>query len=117
MTILLAFAPFFMFAVVERLVGATAGLLCGAIASLVLIARDALSPNRKVKVLEVGTALLFGGTGRLQHVDRHDLAGGRRAPARRRGPIAGRAGFHGDWTSSYLAVRLRTGGARVLEQP
>jgi hypothetical protein len=60
MMILLAFTPFFLFAIVERLVGVGPGLLCGTAASLVLIARDALSHERKIKVLEVGTALVFG---------------------------------------------------------
>jgi hypothetical protein len=61
MTILLAFAPFILFAIVERLAGVTAGLLCGTGASLVLIIRDAISSYRKVKVLEIGTVLVFAG--------------------------------------------------------
>jgi len=61
MTLLLAFAPFLLFAIVERFFGATAGLITGTLASLLLILRDILSPSRKVKVLEVGTAIVFGG--------------------------------------------------------
>lgn len=57
--ILLAFAPFFLFAIVERLAGVTAGLLCGTAASLLLVIRDAVSSNRKVKVLEIGTVVVF----------------------------------------------------------
>ena len=60
MMILLAFAPFVLFAVVERLAGVTAGLLSGTAASLLLIIRDAISSTRKIKVLEVGTVLVFG---------------------------------------------------------
>jgi hypothetical protein len=61
MTILFAFAPFILFALVERLVGVTAGLLCGTAASLALIIRDAISPNHRVKVLEIGTVVVFSG--------------------------------------------------------
>jgi hypothetical protein len=60
MNILLAFAPFIVFVVVERLVGAPAGLAAGALASAVLLGRDLLSRERAVKVLEIGTAILFG---------------------------------------------------------
>jgi hypothetical protein len=61
MNILLAFAPFLVFAVVERLVGASAGLVAGALVSLALLVRDAMSRERKIKILEVGTMILFGG--------------------------------------------------------
>lgn len=61
MNILLAFAPFLAFAVLDRLVDATTGLLAGAAVAIALLARDALSRNKKVKVLEVGTAIFFGG--------------------------------------------------------
>jgi hypothetical protein len=59
MGILLAFAPFIAFAVVDRLVGSTEGLIAGALASAVLLGRDWLSPGRSPKVLEIGTFLLF----------------------------------------------------------
>lgn len=61
MSILLAFAPFIVFAVVDRLVGPTEGLVAGALTSLALLVRDWLSPDRAPKLLEIGTALLFGG--------------------------------------------------------
>jgi hypothetical protein len=61
MSILLAFAPFIVFAVVDRLVGPTEGLAAGALTSLALLVRDWPSPDRTPKLLEVGTALLFGG--------------------------------------------------------
>jgi hypothetical protein len=61
MAILLAFAPFFVFIVVERLIGVTEGLAAATVTSAGLLLRDALSRNKTIKVLEVGTFLLFGG--------------------------------------------------------
>jgi hypothetical protein len=61
MNLLLAFAPFLLFAVVDRLVGPTQGLIAGALAALVLLVRDWLTPGKTPKVLEIGTTLLFGG--------------------------------------------------------
>jgi hypothetical protein len=61
MGILLAFAPFIVFALVDRLVGATEGLIAGAAVSAALLLRDQFTPGRTPKVLEIGTVLLFGG--------------------------------------------------------
>ncbi len=61
MGILLAFAPFFVFAVVERLLGITAGLIGATITSAGLLVREAVGRSKTIKVLEVGTVLLFGG--------------------------------------------------------
>jgi hypothetical protein len=61
MGILLAFMPFVVFAVIDRLVGPTAGLIAGAATSLGLLARDWASSERQPKVLEIGTVILFGG--------------------------------------------------------
>lgn len=61
MNILLAFAPFLAFAVFDRLVDAMTGLIAGAAVAIALLLRDAFSQHKKVKVLEVGTAILFGG--------------------------------------------------------
>jgi hypothetical protein len=61
MGILLAFAPFIAFALVARLVGPTQGLLAGVIVSVTLLVRDWVRPGRMPKILEIGTALLFGG--------------------------------------------------------
>jgi hypothetical protein len=58
---LLAFAPFIAFAVVDRVFGSAEGLSAGFIVSAVLLIRDWLSPKRAPKVLEIGTAILFGG--------------------------------------------------------
>jgi hypothetical protein len=61
MGILLAFAPFIGFALVERLAGPTQGLVCGALIAGALLLRDVLVKGQRAKVLEVGTILLFGG--------------------------------------------------------
>lgn len=61
MGILLAFAPFIVFAVLDRLVGPTGGLVAGALVSAALLARDWVTPGRAPKILEIGTVLLFGG--------------------------------------------------------
>jgi hypothetical protein len=61
MGILLAFAPFIVFAVVDRLIGSTAGLLAGAVTSAILLARDWITPDKKPKILEIGTTVLFCG--------------------------------------------------------
>jgi hypothetical protein len=60
MGILLAFAPFVAFALVDRLVGSTEGLFAGAAVSAALLIRDWVTPGRSPKVLEIGTAILFG---------------------------------------------------------
>jgi len=61
MGILLAFAPFIVFALVERLVGPVQGLIAGAVIAAALFVRDWLTPGRTPKILEVGTTLLFCG--------------------------------------------------------
>lgn len=60
MGMLLAFAPFIAFAVVDRLVGSAEGLFAGFAVSAAILARDWLSANRRPKLLEIGTAILFG---------------------------------------------------------
>jgi hypothetical protein len=61
MGILLAFAPFIAFAVVDRFVGSMPGLIAGALVSVALLVRDYAAPGRSPKLLEIGTALLFCG--------------------------------------------------------
>lgn len=61
MNLLLAFAPFLAFAVIDRLVGVTEGLVAGALVALAMLLRDVFTPGRAPKVLEIGTVLLFGG--------------------------------------------------------
>lgn len=61
MGILFAFAPFIAFVVIERMIGVPAGLAAGAIVSATLLVRDLVSRTRSVKMLEIGTFLLFGG--------------------------------------------------------
>ena len=60
MGILIAFAPFIIFAGIDRLIGSTEGLIAGALVSAVLLGRDWLTPGRSPKVLEIGTFVLFG---------------------------------------------------------
>jgi len=60
MNILLAFAPFIVFALVDRFVGATPGLIAAAIVAAGMITRDRLMLGKEPKVLEIGTVILFG---------------------------------------------------------
>jgi hypothetical protein len=60
LNILLAFAPFIIFALIDRSVGPTEGLVTGAMASAALLLRDWLMPGRSPKILEIGTVILFG---------------------------------------------------------
>lgn len=59
MNILLAFAPFLAFALVDRALGSLDGLVAGAIVSLVMLGRDTFLSRKSPKVLEVGTFILF----------------------------------------------------------
>jgi hypothetical protein len=59
--ILLAFAPFIVFAIVDRLIGPSEGLVGGALVAIALLVRDWITPGRTPKLLEIGTALLFAG--------------------------------------------------------
>jgi len=58
MGMLLAFAPFIAFAVIDRVVGSTPGLIAAAIVSIGLLLRD-ISAGRSMKILEIGTGALF----------------------------------------------------------
>lgn len=57
MGMLLAFAPFIA---ADRLVGSIEGLLAGFAVSAALLLRDWISSDRSPKLLEIGTAVLFG---------------------------------------------------------
>jgi hypothetical protein len=59
--ILLAFAPFIVFAVVDRLAGGTIGLFAGATVSAALVLRDWIGAGRMPKILELGTVIVLGG--------------------------------------------------------
>jgi hypothetical protein len=61
MGIILAFAPFIVFAVIDRLIGSSEGLIAGAATSMVLLVRDWLRPGIAPKILEIGTFILFAG--------------------------------------------------------
>ena len=59
MGILLSFAPFILFVIIERLEGVKTGLLVAAFVSAALPARNFIGPRKTAKVLEIGTAILF----------------------------------------------------------
>jgi hypothetical protein len=59
MNLLLAFSPFAAFVILERVFGVVVGLGVGAFVAAIVLLRDALSSQRKVKLLEIGTTLLF----------------------------------------------------------
>ena len=61
MGILLAFAPFIVFAILDRFIGPVWSLAAATIVSASLLLRDFASPKRRPKILEIGTFLLFGG--------------------------------------------------------
>jgi hypothetical protein len=61
MGILLAFAPFIVFAVLDRIVGPVGALTAGATVSAALLARDLIGSGRSMKILEAGTFILFSG--------------------------------------------------------
>jgi len=60
MGVLLAFAPFIVFAIVDRLAGGTAALVAGAAVAAVLALRNWIGGGRTPKILELGTVILFG---------------------------------------------------------
>jgi hypothetical protein len=59
--LLLSFAPFIAFVALEHLFHLLPALLAAAAIAAILVLRDALSPKRTVKLLEVATVALFGG--------------------------------------------------------
>ncbi len=61
MGMLLAFAPFLAFALIDRMIGPVEGLIVGAVVACVALARDVFLLRKSPKVLEIGTVLLFGG--------------------------------------------------------
>ena len=61
MNILLAFAPFLVFAITDRLAGPLAGLLAGALVALLLLAHNWVIKKQSLKILDVGTTTLFVG--------------------------------------------------------
>jgi hypothetical protein len=60
MGILLAFAPFIVFVLGQMLVGVTTGLVLAAVLAALLIIKSVVA-RQSIKVLEVGTFLLFAG--------------------------------------------------------
>lgn len=72
MHLLLAFAPFIVFAAVDRLVGSTQALVAAALTAAALVLRDHLRPGRSPKLLEIGTVILFGGLAAYALIARPD---------------------------------------------
>lgn len=62
MNILLSFSPFIVFAVLMRTTSAPVALFAAAAVAIVLTARD-LMQGRTIKILEMGTVLLFAALG------------------------------------------------------
>lgn len=60
MGLLLAFAPFIAFLVAERHLGLVPALCAGAAMAVALVVRERLRGSSETRVLEVGTAVLFG---------------------------------------------------------
>ena len=60
MKLLLAFSPFLAFLVGEHLLGIVPALCAGAAVAVALLVRERLRGAREVRVLEAGTAVLFG---------------------------------------------------------
>jgi hypothetical protein len=56
----LAFAPFLIFVVLERMIGVEVGLIAATITAAILLVRDLLG-HKAIKVLDAGTLILFGG--------------------------------------------------------
>lgn len=61
MQMLLAFAPFIAFAVLSRSVPVTLALAAAALVAVAQMINDVVRHRRSIKILEVGTTLLFGG--------------------------------------------------------
>jgi hypothetical protein len=60
MAILLSFMPFILFVIIQSLMGVIVGLIAATLVSAVLLARNLVSPNKTIKVLDIGTVVLFG---------------------------------------------------------
>jgi hypothetical protein len=61
MGILLAFAPFIVFALADRFVSPASALAAAAAVSAILLLRELFTPGHTPKILELGTFLLFAG--------------------------------------------------------
>lgn len=67
MDMLLAFAPFIVYMILGRSLGITDGLSAAALTGLAMVIYGAWN-KRSLKVLEVGTVLLFGGLALYSHL-------------------------------------------------
>jgi hypothetical protein len=62
-SLLIGFAPFAVFALLDRTVGGATPYLVAAALAAVFLVRDVASRGKVVKLLDVGTVALFGGLG------------------------------------------------------
>jgi hypothetical protein len=60
---LLAFAPFIAFAIIDRLLGSVAGLCAGAAVAAAFLIRDLVVAGKTPKLLDIGAGVLFSGLG------------------------------------------------------
>ena len=60
MGLLLGFAPFIVFALAEKILGAAPALFSAALTSVALLLRDRLRGQREINLLEAASALMFG---------------------------------------------------------
>lgn len=61
MKIILGFLPFFAFALASTLGHDLLGLAAGAVVALIMLLRDRFTGTRRMKLLELGTVVLFAG--------------------------------------------------------
>ncbi len=59
MRVVVALAPFLLFLAIQRLVGIETGLLAAAVAACLLLVVDLVLLKKSLKILEIGTAVLF----------------------------------------------------------
>lgn len=71
MKTLLAFLPFIIFAILNRLAGTAPALIAAAAVSALFVLRDVVVSHRSVKVLDIGALILFSGLSAYSLIGRH----------------------------------------------
>lgn len=71
MKTLLAFLPFIVFAILNRVAGTATALIAAAAISAFFVVRDLATSSRHVKVLDIGALVLFSGLGAYSIAERH----------------------------------------------
>ncbi|MGE4337395.1 MAG: hypothetical protein AB7E55_15640 [Pigmentiphaga sp.] len=74
MGILLAFLPFIVFALLDRLVGPLPGLAAATAVAIALVVKDLFSTHHTPKILELGSIVLFGGLALYTLIAKPDLS-------------------------------------------